>query len=152
MKEYDQKVRAEMQRWMSAQETNYNIGITVVFNKDNITEQEAWRYLKNAFGYYYRKTLGKKWYLKKDNQYAFIGCKEMGKYGVNLHYHLMLALVPYSFCAFIKMNRLLNKGLRKHILSGHVFCWPLMEKGWGSYLSKEVKPNTISLFTQKDLF
>ena len=152
MKQKDKKIRTEMQKWMSDQEANYNIGITVAFNKDMIKEAEAKRYLKNAFGYYYRKTLGKKWYLKKDKQHAFIGCKEMGKYGVNLHYHLMLALVPYSFCAFIKMNRLLNKGLRKYILSGHVHCWPLMEKGWGSYLSKEVRLNTITIFTQKDLF
>lgn len=150
MKKQDEKFKEEMQKWMTYLAKDYNVCLTFQFNKDGISENEAKRAIKVAFGTLYRKMLGKKWYARQSEQYPFIGFQEMGKSGMNRHYHFMLKVGAINFCTFYQLIVYLNKGVQKIVKSAKVHVEPLYNVEWGSYIAKEVKSDNNTLMTEDD--
>lgn len=150
MKRQDKKFKEEMQKWMADLAKKYNICLTFQFNKDGITENEAKKTIKVAFGTLYRKILGKKWYMRQSEQYRFIGFQEMGKSGMNKHYHFMLKADTVNFCTLCRLIVYLNKGVQKIVKSAKVHVEPLYNENWGAYIAKEVKSGNNTLMTEKD--
>lgn len=151
MNRQDEKFKEEMQKWMLDLAQNYNVCLTFQFNKDDITENEAKKAIKVAFGTLYRKILGRKWYMRQSEQYPFIGFQEMGKSGMNRHYHFMLKVESVHFCTLCRLIVYLNKGVQKIVKSAKVHVEPLYNIAWGSYIAKEVKSDNNTLMTEKDL-
>ena len=150
MKKQDKKFKEEMQKWMVKLGQNYNVCLTFQFNKDGITENEAKCAIRVAFGTLYREILGRKWHNRKSEQYSFIGFQEMGKSGMNRHYHFMLKVGKINFCTFYKLNYFLNKGVKKVVPSAKVKVDPMYNANWGAYIAKEVNSDNNTLMTEDD--
>ena len=147
------EIKEAMQKWLMeiAYKQGYNVCLTFQFNKKNITEDEARRAMRVAFGTLYRKKFGRNWSLQKDKQYKFIGFCENGRLRDNLHYHLMMK-VELKIGTIIQLQMLLNKGTRKIVPSANILCRAMYDNEWAAYISKEVSEWNNTLITEKDLW
>lgn len=125
----------------------YNYAMTVVFNNDLISEDEARRRLKRLFCYTYRQLFGQKWYKKKDKHFPFIGFIEQGYSRANTHCHLAIEIPKefveqFELLVHLKAPKI-NPKMKIHIK-------PMESAGWLRYIVKEVTKDNNSFIYYKD--
>ncbi len=129
---------------------NYNVALTINFNRDVISDVLVMDLIKRLFCRVYRKMFGPAFYKKRlrDKQFPFVAFIEDGRTHVNTHFHGALQVPEEYFGSFVQA---INEEALRVDSRMKVYVRRIYSDGWVRYIVKCVNAFNNSLIFYKDL-